>query len=104
MVGHLLEHNGIIGPFYADKNGCDVDFDDPNACRFCMAGAIDKVTQVLNFKTVKPGLKYGSELTSAIEHYLGPNEYNFCRVSIWEGKSKNERLKLARHLQKCGLE
>ena len=47
MVGHLLEHNGITGPFFADKKGRSTEANDSATCRYCAAGACKAVAETL---------------------------------------------------------
>lgn len=96
MVGHLLEHNGIVGPFYADKDGNSVHGYDPEACKFCLAGAIDKVSETL-----------GVSKTAINTKVCGMLGRGVGRVLIWEADLKNpykpsssiQRLMVARKLQ-----
>jgi hypothetical protein len=94
MVGHLLEHNGITGPFYADKDGNYTSGGDSTTCRFCMAGAIDKVCETLGLRNERP--------VSAEVVRMFPNSYG-SRVIVWEGDDQpttpEERLAIARKLQ-----
>lgn len=102
MVGHLLEHHGCVGPFFATAEGRGTHMDDPNRTQWCMAGAIDDVSERLGLSEY-----YGdsSKLTSAVMGHLGRIG---SRVFVWEGAirqltTKEERLAIARKLQTYGL-
>lgn len=96
MVGHLLEHNGIVGPFAAGKNGAPAGVLDPHTCGWCMAGAADVVSVSLNVDL----FDLRQALTSVRACHGSP-------VVLWElptpngdvGSTPEYRLALARDLQ-----
>lgn len=103
MVGHLLEHNGLTGPYAADKEGNWIDSESPQAHRFCMAAACDLVSTKLGI--IHSG--YAVDVTVAVRECLGVGRLT-NRVTLWEGTSfhettPEERLVIARKLQTCGL-
>lgn len=102
MVGYLLEHNGITGPFAADRDGNDVNLDDPQACQFCLAGAIERVSLELGFCD---GPWRDVLVTRAVMGKLGHLGETCSRVYIWEGGAYDpttytQRLAIARRLQR----
>lgn len=102
MVGYLLEHNGITGPFVADAEGNPVSYEDPNACQWCMAGAIQEVNYRLGLPHEPAQYQeWGHALTSAVLHALGRQGQS--RTLVWEGHAREttpaERLAIARKLQ-----
>lgn len=102
MVGHLLEHHGCTGPFAADAKGSDVELDAPMATQWCFAGAIQVVSKTMGYCN---SVWLDRELTSACAKYL--NDYR-SPILIWESYSfqpttAEERLEIARKLQRCGL-
>ena len=47
MLGHLLEHNGIVGPIAVNRAGDRVLGQDPTACGWCMIGATSLISETL---------------------------------------------------------
>ena len=95
MVGHLLEHHGIVGPYWVNSEGTDQPEPTAQTSGFCMAGACIVVEQALGLGTAG---SWGTVVSNPIER-----KYGNQRVSLWEGTSNRttaeQRLQLARELQ-----
>jgi hypothetical protein len=48
MIGHLLERNHTTGTMARDSKNSRVDYDSSNACKWCLVGAYNIVSDVLD--------------------------------------------------------
>lgn len=99
MVGHLLEHHGIVGLFVADPSGQPTDIRDPLACSWCMAGACEIVAHTLNVNVFHVRM-------AAVDIADPSDTAHGSPVVLWEretggscGTTPAERIAIARKLQ-----
>jgi hypothetical protein len=78
-IGYLLETNGTTRAFARSKTGKSVDSTAPSACKFCLIGAIEAVTDVLNLSFY--------ETRDEIGRILGL-EPNRSMIPIWDDATK----------------
>ncbi len=91
-IGYLLETNGTTKAWARNKYGSGTSSTDPNACQWCLDGAITVVAHD-GFK-----VKYW-DLTHAVEEVLGLEEGVSCTIGAWDGSTKAKRKAMIKKLK-----
>lgn len=95
VVGYLLETNGTIDQFARRKDGRAVNVTSPLACRFCLQGAVNVVTN----RILKSDHYYDLKLDDAVAAVLGIGRMEF--TVFWDDANRADKKAIVERLKKA---
>lgn len=99
MVGHLLETNGTKGWFARDKNGLERDYNDPQACAWCLVGAMAVISEKfgLDKYSLDPVVAKTVGIKKSLKRYQLSSYYPVAKT--WDDSDAESRKRIIKALK-----